>query len=507
MRRTISILLTALVAFGCAKEELAVLEPSRTTEASGSVGMSPISITLEKSAESWGTKASIVDGFAVGDAVTVAAFQGNDVCFSDAVAKTSSSWAMSEPHFWDIYDAEYSGSAYLDFCFVYPNQTISNKSFTYTVAANPADQEDLLVKHIHTQAPENYGAVEVVMDHALSILDFKVKAEESGYEYKVEGITVNNAAGFYDKGTYTFGSGWGSLSKVNSVNSISSPINVATVSSSEYTDVNDGDYCFLLPQDVASMDVNVSYSVVKSGQKRTSSKAVTLTGNTFTEGNRYTYRINLPAITGKLSTPTNLKASEVGTDYITFTWDAVANADYYILTNEGSGMTIKANCTGTSYNWTGLNSNSTYTVGVVAVSNDDFYENSGKATAAATTKSESGTVAWNSGSITGNNWVPFTDDNLKNVLKNATNGATIKISFENPSKTNNISIKTSWTDYIFATISVGKSSSEQTIEYSLKTDEYKKFFRDDNVNYDFKGLAITTDDNSITIYNVQIIIP
>ena len=486
MRRTISILLTALVAFGCAKEELAVLEPSRTTEASGSVGMSPISITLEKSAESWGTKASIVDGFAVGDAVTVAAFQGNDVCFSDAVAKTSSSWAMSEPHFWDIYDAEYGGSAYLDFCFVYPNQTISNKSFTYTVAANPADQEDLLVKHIHTQAPENYGAVEVVMDHALSILDFKVKAEESGYEYKVEGITVNNAAGFYDNGTYTFGSGWGSLSKVNSVNSISSPINVATVSSSEYTDVNDGDYCFLLPQDVASMGINVRYSVFKNGTTYTDTKSVSLSDNTFAAGKKYTYNVTLPklpavqliplstpfvwtssisqkeleftwtcddeslvgrydiywstsgkpAISGspnatttsktytvnvgsnnttcyfavvakpkagdeeheasdagrtfattssKALAPPTIRVSDIGPDYIEFTWNAVDNANEYIIKDYSTGKDLDT-ITGTTFKWTGLNGGTRYTIGIVAKrKSDNKYDPSPEAYKSATT--------------------------------------------------------------------------------------------------------------------------
>lgn len=319
-----SILLTALVAFGCAKEELAVLETSGNTEVSSGVDMSSINFAIKNGLENWGTKASVVDGFATGDAISVAAFQGTDECFNEAITNTTGGWVMSEGrhYYWESYNAEYNGTDALDFCFVYPEQTISSKSFTYTLGANPASQEDLLVKYLDgTKASADYSPVEVVMDHALSILDFKVKAEESGYEYKVEGITVNNAAGFYDKGTYTFGNGWGSLSKVNSVNSISSPINVATVSSSEYTDVNDGDYCFLLPQDVASMGINVRYSVFKNGTTYTDTKSVSLSDNTFAAGKKYTYNVTLPKLPAmpKLSTPV-VWASSLAQKSITFTW-------------------------------------------------------------------------------------------------------------------------------------------------------------------------------------------
>lgn len=369
MKRTISILLTALVAFGCAKEELAVPETSGNTEVSSGVDMSSINFAIKNGLENWGTKASVVDGFATGDAISVAAFQNTNVCFNDAITNTTDGWVMSgERHYyWESYNAEYNGTDALDFCFVYPEQTISSKSFTYTLGANPASQEDLLVKYLAgTKASADYSPVEVVMDHALSILDFKVKAEESGYEYKVEGITVNNAAGFYDKGTYTFGSGWGSLSKVNSVNSISSPINVATVSSSEYTDVNDGDYCFVLPQDVASMGINVRYSVFKNGTTYTDTKSVSLSDNTFAAGKKYTYKITIPAIsTATLPTP-NVYVTVRGNNYLVFEWDSVAGATKYeVSTNNGATYTNVDD--DLKFTWSGLNANEKYTIFVRAL--------------------------------------------------------------------------------------------------------------------------------------------
>ena len=119
MKRTISILLTALVAFGCAKEELAVLETSGNTEVSSGIGVSPINFAIKNGLENWGTKASVVEGFSENAAVTVAAFQDNTECFNEAVTNTSSGWVMSEGrhYYWESYNAEYGGSDDLDFCF------------------------------------------------------------------------------------------------------------------------------------------------------------------------------------------------------------------------------------------------------------------------------------------------------------------------------------------------------------------------------------------------------
>ena len=489
MKRTISILLTALVTFGCAKEELAVLETSGNTEVSSGIGVSPINFAIKNGLENWGTKASVVEGFSENAAVTVAAFQDNTECFNEAVTNTSSGWVMSEGrhYYWESYNAEYGGSDDLDFCFVYPAKTITSQSFTYTLSSDPATQEDLLVQYIEgRQATADNSKVEVKMDHALSLLNFKVKAEESGYDYTVDAITVNNAAGFYDKGTYTFGSGWGSRSKVNSVNSISSPINVATVSSSEYTDVNDGDYCFLLPQDVASMGINVRYSVFKNGTTYTDTKSVSLSDNTFAAGKKYTYNVTLPklpavqliplstpfvwtsavsktsltftwlcddedfvggydiywstsgtpAISGspnatttsktytvnvgsnkttcyfavvakpkagdeehkasaagttfattgnKVLAPPTISVSDIGPDYIEFTWNAVSNADKYIIKDYSTG-TVLGTTTETTYKWSGLNSGTKYTIGIVATrTRDNSYDPSPEAYKSATT--------------------------------------------------------------------------------------------------------------------------
>ena len=373
MRRTISILLTALVAFGCAKEELPVLETSKVKEVPSGIGMSPINFAFSKGAENLGTKAASIDD-ALPEGATLNVFA--DVYLTPAggtktlyvqnylngVKYDNDGNPVSGKYYWP----ESDDNVALDFYFVYPykeGRTISNKSFEYTIDSDPSKQEDLLVaSSLNTAFPSSTdGRVSVAMDHALSILDFKVKAEESGYEYKVEGITVNNAAGFYDKGTYTFGSGWGSRSKVNSVNSISSPINVATVSSSDYTDVNNGDYCFLIPQS-ATITVDVRYS---NGTDSQTISAPSFSEN-FEAGKKYTYKITLPAIsTATLPTP-NVYVTVRGNNYLVFEWDSVAGATKYeVSTNNGATYTNVDD--DLKFTWSGLNANENYTIFVRAL--------------------------------------------------------------------------------------------------------------------------------------------
>lgn len=372
MKRTISILLTALVAFGCAKEELAVLETSGNTEVSSGIGVSPINFAIKNGLENWGTKASVVDGFSVNDAVTVAAFQDNTECFNEAVTNTSSGWVMSEGrhYYWESYNAEYGGSDDLDFCFVYPAKKITSRSFTYTLSSDPATQEDLLVQYIEgRQATADNSKVEVKMDHALSLLAFEAIAEESEYVYKVGSITINKSDGFYNQGTYTFGSGWESesLAKQNGgITSLSSPITNSTVTSSGYTDVNGVNYCLLLPQEVVSMDINVSYSVEKNGIKYSDKKVVTLTDKTFAAGKKYTYKITIPAIsTATLPTP-NVYVTVRGNNYLVFEWDSVAGATKYeVSTNNGATYTNVDD--DLKFTWSGLNANENYTIFVRAL--------------------------------------------------------------------------------------------------------------------------------------------
>lgn len=381
MKRTISILLTALVAFGCAKEELAVLETSGNTEVSSGIGVSPINFAIKNGLENWGTKASVVEGFATGDAISVAAFQNTDECFNEAITNTTGGWVMSEGrhYYWESYNAEYNGTDALDFCFVYPEQTIRNKSFTYTLGANPDSQEDLLVRYLAgTKASADYSPVNVVMDHALSLLAFEVKTKSG--DYKVESITVNNTDGFYDTGVYTFDSGWGSLSKANSVKSISSPIKVADVSSSDYTDVNKGNYCFLIPQS-ATITVDVRYS---NGTDSQTISAPSFSEN-FEAGEKYTYRISLPAILSKLATPT-LSCTATATT-ISASWDAIDGATGYTI-YYGSGEPFDLDNSTTNYVFRGLDPENEYTIYVIAKGDNVTAANSNPGHTVITTKGQ-----------------------------------------------------------------------------------------------------------------------
>lgn len=87
----------------------------------------------------------------------------------------------------------------------------------------------------------------------------------------------------------------------------------------------------------------------------------------------------------KLGTPANLTCSAQTSTTLTFTWDAVANANGYIVSTDG-GDNWSDKITERTYTWTGLSASTTYTLKVKANASDDgHYSESDAASASGTT--------------------------------------------------------------------------------------------------------------------------
>ena len=373
MKKIISILLTALAAFGCAKEELPVLETSRIKEVPSGIGMSPINFAFSKGAENWGTKAGDIDGGSLPAGATLSVFADVNEAGTQIVANylnnaeydNSGKPADTGVHF---YWPESDNGVTLDFYFVYPydsERTISSKSFDYTIDYSDTDnQEDLLVaSSLNTAVPSSPdGRVSVTMNHALSLLAFEAIAEDSGEEYTVDSITISNESGFSNSGTYDFSigsdGGWKDLS--GSITSLSSSFTNKTVASSNYTAIYD---CFLLPQEVASMSISVTYS--KSGTTYSNTKVVTPDSKTFEKGKRYIYGIKLPAISSSSLPSPKVFLTSRSDNFLEFGWAPVEGATGYEVSTDG-GNNYSSIGSNRMYKWEGRSKNTTYTIYVRA---------------------------------------------------------------------------------------------------------------------------------------------
>ncbi|MDL2247923.1 fimbrillin family protein, partial [Bacteroides sp. OttesenSCG-928-J23] len=101
------------------------------------------------------------------------------------------------------------------------NATTSSYAFEYTIPAAAGDQKDLIAATNTTAA----SVVDLQYQHILSQVNFAVMAMEN-VKIKISSITVNK---IMDKSTYTFGTGWGTLSQNSGDPAYTYPLNATSL--------------------------------------------------------------------------------------------------------------------------------------------------------------------------------------------------------------------------------------------------------------------------------------
>lgn len=247
-------------------------------------------ITLQIRDNSLSTRAAIKSSLGEGTSISVDAYQGNTLRFSDAITYSDNRWPMSIRRYWKDY------GNHLDFCFTYPIQDVNNKSFEYTVGSTYNSQEDLLVNYVSSDATP--VAIPVAMNHALSMLSFDVKRENVAgdpYTYNIEKVYISSDAKFFDNGRYVFNEGWEHNSKNTWIYENNLISNALTT---EYNHTNGSDYLMIMPQTMDSLVVAVVYKGTYNGKSIIKNSGKVLYNVTYEEGKVYNYKITVPSYHG-----------------------------------------------------------------------------------------------------------------------------------------------------------------------------------------------------------------
>lgn len=118
-------------------------------------------------------------------------------------------------------------------------------------------------------------------------------------------------------------------------------------------------------------------------------------GNTFTINANTTLYALWTAQSNKLSTPTNLKTTDITSNSAKLSWDAVPHATKYIVTYaETNSSAIKVDVTSTTYVLSGLPSEATYLWTVKAVGDATYEDSEESSTAEFTTLPTPYTITW-----------------------------------------------------------------------------------------------------------------
>ena len=155
----------------------------------------------------WVTEGENADAFKV---LAVGEEAGNPVTLinNEAVSYQNGLWQTASKHYWPAYSSQINFYAY------YPaslaevfNYNVGNApTLTYAVPAATAEQVDILAATAsHTPSASN-SVVNLEFNHLLSGVYFTYQSE--GLAGTIKSITISN---HYSAGTYTFGTGWGSL--------------------------------------------------------------------------------------------------------------------------------------------------------------------------------------------------------------------------------------------------------------------------------------------------------
>lgn len=129
----------------------------------------------------------------------------------------------------------------------------------------------------------------------------------------------------------------------------------------------------------AAITEGISWNYTPATFTESGSKTVSVTATVKSIASA-AYDVVVTVNADKLTAPANLKCTEKTESSLTFTWDAVDKASDYQVSTDG-GTTYSSTQNATTYTWTGLTANTSYTLYVKAIGDGTNYTDS-KATSA-----------------------------------------------------------------------------------------------------------------------------
>ena len=288
----ICMLFLCIFTFGCSEK----IEPEGGKHKNGA---DDALITFAVSTPPQDTRAFLMKEFKDGAILKTDIFQDGKKVISDYLVNDDGDWSLTNDYYWSDYEASYKGKKYLDCCFTYPAQTLSNTmSFDYTVGNTYDTQEDLLQGYLHCQSNFDNDPHTIYMYHALSMLDFYVKTADrksEKYKYTLLGVYLINYDGFKNKGTYTMNSGWSNTSSTAGTWIYRPYIKNTTLSASTWNNVNYNDYLMILPQKIDEMTIGVVYQGVNGTTKITRNHGLKFDDVLLKENGYYKFEVTVPS--------------------------------------------------------------------------------------------------------------------------------------------------------------------------------------------------------------------
>lgn len=240
--------------------------------------------------------------------------------FMDGVTLTytNSKWEMSGgPYYWPL-DDKIQFFAYSPVTAVtYKNPTEAGyPTFEYTIA-EVANQEDLVVAYTknQTKAKADKGVVSLAFKHVLTQINFKLKAKDANFTYKVDSIVLLNIP---NRATFTYGDpetaigAWKDFSGSASYK-YDADYSTSLTSASDAELRKTDNALMLMPQTLgndAKIEIRYSVTNTESGKVFDGTKAVSLKGETWKAGDKILYTLSLPS-----------EAEEVGITHTVDDWN------------------------------------------------------------------------------------------------------------------------------------------------------------------------------------------
>lgn len=179
-------------------------------------------------------------------------------------------WNIADgPYYWPMDDnVQFFAYLNVDGATYSLDADASYPQVAYTIAATAADQKDFVVAKLEGQKKAE-GAITLPFTHALTQVNFSVKAGNEKLTYKVTGIKIS---GLYSAGIYSFDKGeWTTTGAADA--SYTYPLSITeadvTVTGAEAKSLTiTNGALMLLPQAMtASTNITISYEVYNGGTK------------------------------------------------------------------------------------------------------------------------------------------------------------------------------------------------------------------------------------------------